>query len=88
MGSTIHSLRSRVIEHLGQSVRTGRTLHSPPHSTVREHCKFCKIQPSSDHFKIIDSCPKEDLRILESLFIKKLTPKLNNTVSAFPLNIV
>ena len=87
VGSTVRSLRTRIAEHLGQSARTGRELQSPPHSAVREHCKSCKVSPNRDHFSILDTCPSDSIRILESLYIKKLNPLLNNTLSSFPLNI-
>ena len=88
VGSTIRSLKTRVSEHLGISSRTGRLLNSPSHSAVREHCqKVCKIPLRRDHFKILDSCPPANLRILESLHIKRNQPKLNISMSAFPLSV-
>ena len=76
-------------EHIGQSSRTGRPLSQPPHSVVRDHSETCKFKLGYDHFSIVDSCKNADsLRILESLYIKKFKPKLNNTVSSHPLLIV
>ena len=87
VGSTTRTYKIRVDEHRGHSSRTGLRLQAPPQSAVRDHCEECGIIPSSDHFKILDSCPKESLRILESLYIKANKPVLNNTVSAYPLFI-
>ncbi|MPC30370.1 hypothetical protein E2C01_023632 [Portunus trituberculatus] len=36
-GSTIRVFKIRVDEHKGQSSRTGRRSHNPPHSAVRDH---------------------------------------------------
>lgn len=88
VGSSTRALKVRIAEHLGQSARTGRPVHSPPHSAVREHAGTCKIRLSPDHFEIIDSSNNFDLRILESLHIKQRKPLLNNMMSAVPLHIV
>ena len=88
VGSTLRSLKSRVSEHLGQSARTGRPLHTTPFSAIRDHCLSCKVQPSSSHFRVLATCNRNNLRILESLYISKLKPSLNNMLSSYPLNIV
>ena len=88
IGSTIRAFKVRTDEHLGQSSRTGRRLHSPPHSAVRDHTVLCNIIPSKQNFEIIDSSPNNDLRVLESLYIKTHKPQLNNALSAAPLNVV
>ena len=88
IGSSTRAFKVRVAEHMGQSSRTGRALHNPPHSSVREHSLKCKVQITTDHFEIIDSCNRSDLRILESMYIKTNKPALNNMLSATPLNIL
>ena len=88
IGSTTRAFKVRIAEHMGQSSRTGLPLHTPPHSAVREHAYQCNVGISKDHFKIIDSCNRLDLRILESLYIKTKKPSLNNMLSAAPLNIL
>ena len=87
VGSTMRAFKTRVDEHTGHSSRTGQRLHSPPHSAVRDHTETCGVVLKFDHFKIIDSV-QSNLRVLESMYIKKLSPELNNTVSAAPLNIL
>ena len=88
-GSTFRSLKIRVDDHIGQSSRTGRPVRSPLHSVVREHSETCNFTLNFNHFEIIDYCQDaSDLRILESLYIKKHKPFLNSTVSAAPLNIL
>ena len=89
LGSTYRAFKTRVDEHIGQSSRTGLPVSKPLHSVVREHSENCNFRLSSSHFEIIDSCKDiSDLRILESLHIKKHKPTLNSTTSAAPLNIV
>ena len=51
-----------------------------------EQCGHCDI--TVDNFKILGSAREEvDLHILESIFILKRRPVLNNMQSAFPLLI-
>ena len=51
IGSTTRTLKVRTDEHKGQSSRTGRFLHNPPHSAVREHSHACDFLLKSEHFK-------------------------------------
>ena len=89
VGSTHRNMYMRVAEHAGFSFRTQAPLTSPPFSAIREHSEQCNTSISSDDFKILDKNKfYTDLRILESLYISKRKPQLNNSVSAFPLHIV
>ena len=89
IGSTSRALAVRVSEHKGVSVRTGRMLAAPSHSNIREHVYKCNSPLSIDQFKILESCNNNiDLRILESLYIYKTQPSLNNMQSAHPLYLV
>ena len=89
VGSTLRALKTRVSEHAGRSVRTGRMLSSPPYSSIRIHAEQCDTFVSLDNFKILDfSKNSSDLRILEAIYISKIKPNLNETVSSHPLNIV
>ena len=88
VGMTSRNLYERIAEHRGFSSRTNRPLAKPPHSAVRLHSEQCGSFPTSDNFKILAQCNKKDLRILESLFIYKVRPILNNTESSYPLKIV
>ena len=64
-------------------------LTSPPYSSIREHASACDSPVSLDNFSILGSCKNVlDLRILESLYIFKLKPSLNNMQSANPLFLV
>ena len=90
VGSTVRTLHMRVSEHLGVSNRTGNPLINPPQSSIRTHAMQCPTSNISPHnFKILASANSScHLRILESLYIYKLKPDLNETLSAFPLKIV
>ena len=89
IGSTIKTLEQRVFEHFGSSFRTRRPLTLPVQSSIRDHChSICEC-----NFTIKDFCIlyrgnyKEEIRIAESLFIKRLDPSLNLDTSSVPLRI-
>ena len=89
VGSTTRALRTRVCEHRGISSRTGHPLLNPPHSAARDHADQCASDLSLNSFQILCSQKSNsDLRILESLYIHRLKPNLNDMASAFPLKIV
>ena len=90
MGSTVRTLQTRVMEHAGISVRTGRPLTSPLQSAVRTHNERCsggQVLPRD--FSVLGAANSvTHLRILESIYIYKEKPNLNETDSAFPLKIL
>ena len=91
VGSTIRTLQTRIMEHRGVSHRTGRPLTRPPQSAIREHSGICGggCVISKDSFIILGSQnTTTDLRILESLYIHRLKPTLNEMASAFPLKVI
>jgi hypothetical protein len=89
IGSTLRCFQVRIDEHRGVSTRTGIHLQKPPHSAIREHCNNIHgINPQTKDFKILDSAPDSEIRILESIYISKYKPKLNLTESAYPLSLV
>ena len=71
-------------------LNNGALLTCPPHSAIRDHCEQTCLGPVSyDDFNILAVAPDlVSLRILESLRIFKSKPKLNDSNSSFPLNIV
>ena len=88
VGSTCRTLGARVAEHMGRSHSTNRILASPSHSSIREHSFSCDKPFNIDNFSVLRSCSKiNELRILESLYIYKLKPTLNENKSALPLRI-
>ena len=89
VGSTLRNLHSRIQQHLGKSVRTGRFLSKPDPSPIRDHSHACDTLVTSDNFSILGrSNAGLDLRILESLYIFKNKPSLNNMSSSYPLQTV
>ena len=90
VGSTSRALFVRASEHGGRSHRTGALLTCPPHSAIRVHCEQACLSPVSyDNFKILEAAPDlVNLRILDSLHIFKSKPKLYDSDTSFPLNIV
>ena len=89
VGSTVRNLHSRIQQHLGKSVRTGKFLVKPDPSPIREHSLACDTLVRGEHFSILGkACSHLDLRILESLHIYDRRPSLNNMTSSFPLQTV
>ena len=89
IGSTIKTLEQRIYEHFGASFRTRRPLTHPVQSSIRDHChSICKC-----NFNINDFCIlyrgnfKDEIRIAESILIKRLSPTLNLDTSSVPLRI-
>ncbi|KAF2356282.1 hypothetical protein FHG87_012962, partial [Trinorchestia longiramus] len=82
-------LAVRVAEHGGRSFRTNRPLANPSHSAVRTHGEKCDLPVILKDLKVIATASSVlDLRILESLFILRDKPVLNDTQSAHPLRLV
>ena len=89
VGSTIRHLYERVAEHAGVSARTSKPVSCPTFSSIREHSNTCNCKISLDSFKVLGSAQNElTLRILESLYIHRKRPNLNNQVSSSPLLII
>ena len=89
IGSTIRNLHSRIQQHLGKSVRTGKFLFKPDPSPIRDHSLACDTLVTGDNFSILGKTSAlSDLRILESLYIFQRNPSLNNMSSSSPLHTV
>ena len=88
IGCTTRMLRSRICSHMGISHRTLSNIATKENSAIRTHSTKCKSELRFKDFKILSttSC-KQDLPIVESLFIKQLSPKLNSDLSSTPLYI-
>ena len=88
VGMTSRHLFQRVAEHLGISSRTGNPLSTPPFSSIRQHALTCHTSFSESNFSILKSCQNnQDLRIIESLYIRKTVPQLNDSQSSYALLI-
>ena len=89
VGSTYARLISRVCQHQGKSHRTGKPLAYPVASSIRDHSLECDTPFTIEDFRIIDQKRSNfNLRILESLYICKTKPSINDKSSAFRLSIV
>ena len=88
VGSTYQRLFTRVAQHQGKSHRTGQMLSSPTASSIRDHALSCDTPFSTENFDILGTDSSfPDLRILESLYILRLRPQINDSSSAYPLNV-
>ena len=81
-------LISRICEHKGISFRTNRPLSNPSHSNIRQHAFNCDHPILTSNFSLLSKCPSNDLKLLESIYIHKIVPSLNNQNSSCPLNIL
>ena len=88
IAETQRHLISRICEHKGISPRTNMPFSNPPLSNIREHALSFDHPIKVDNFSVLARCPSHDLRLLESIFIHKFSPNLNNQASSFPLQII
>ena len=88
IGETKRHLISRICEHKGISFRTNRPLSNPSHSNIRQHAFNCDHPISTSNFSLLSKCAPNDLKLLESIYIQKIVPSLNNQNSSCPLNIL
>ena len=85
----MRTLRAKFYSHLGLSYRTGKTLNKKEQSHICKHIINCQTDIDLGNFEILDSCPDDySLRILESLYLKKLNPTFNYDLSATPLHVI
>ena len=88
IGSTERLLKVRIDSHKGISHRTGSKLNVKEISAIRSHSEKCSRVIDSKDFRILAKTRNiSDLLILESLFIKSHSPKLNSDTSSTPLCI-
>ena len=87
IGCTRQRFGARVHQHLGRSDRTGNHLATPSHSEPRNHSYDCNNSPfNSSNFTILDYS-QDNLYSLESMYIKRQNPSLNNQTSSTYLYI-
>ena len=88
IGSSMRNLYMPISEHQGKSYRTGNYVHTT-NSSIFDHKLSCDTQIEANNFKILDHSSSEfRLRILESLYIHKERPQLNDMQSAMPLLVI
>ena len=88
IGQTVKQLKVRISQHKGRSFRTNNLLTCPENSIILEHSMNSGHSIHEHNFKILDNPHNFDLRILESLWIHKLKPSLNDRSSSTELSIV
>ena len=78
VGKSQRHLKTRISEHRGVSVRTGKPITRPAFSNIRDHAWDTDHRIIEDNFKIITkSTYNSDLSILEALAIHEHRPSLN-----------
>ena len=88
IGNSSRLLKVRIDCHMGISYRTGCTLSKKEFSAIRNHSVSCKHEIQYDDFKVLaQSHNSHSLPFLESLYVKHLSPNLNNTTTSVPLHI-
>ena len=87
VGETSRHLYSRIAEHQGRSPRTGQLLQNV-NSNVFKHFLDSGHDINTNSFEILTLAQNSNLKILESVYIEKLKPSLNLTVSSTPLTIL
>jgi hypothetical protein len=89
IGSTSLQMFVRTSQHHGRSFRTGSLLTQPPNSSIRNHCIDSDHPFRLQNLSVLSSANAEsDLRMLESIYIWRERPSLNQNQLAVPLNIV
>ena len=90
VGSTTRTLISRSAEHAGRSYRTNKPISNPSQSNIRSHgANTCSPDICLNNFEILDSTRNgESLRLLESIYIYKMKPNLNDYNSSIQLNVL
>ena len=88
IGCSSRLLKVRIDSHRGVSYRTGSNLSKKEFSAIRNHAIICHHSIKYTDFKILSQSQNSySLPFLESLYIKQLSPNLNNTTCSVPLHI-
>lgn len=89
IGKTSRNLSIRVDEHKGLSFRTKQPLNRPIQSSIREHSDSLDHPILDKDFSVLDSSNLgRDLIILESLWIWKKRPSLNDYSSSTNIELL
>ena len=87
-GETTRHMCTRIAEHKGLSVRTGKPVTKPLNSSIRDHSIQTGHDLLNSNFTIAFSTNSCNLKKSESILIQQNSPDLNNTDSSVPLNIL
>ena len=89
IGKTTRNLSIRIDEHLGVSYRTKQPLVKPMSSSIRDHMETHGHPVKRENFSVMDSVNLDyDLCLLESLWIWKSRPSLNDYLSSTKLEVL
>ena len=88
IGKTWRQLKVRVSEHKGISFRTGNPIVQSGRTDVFIHATDKDHPVTQDGFTILDYASKFDLKLLESIYIHKQQPDINEREGSQPLFIV
>ena len=88
VGQTTRHLYTRISEHLGISLITGKHTANPAKSSVLSYSCASGHKVVFDNFKILSSCSDSyELMIRKTLLINKYKPTLNVEGSSIPLDL-
>ena len=87
VGESARHLYTRVAEHRGVSPRTGLPV-SNPKSNIYQHFLDTGHVVSPTAFEVLFSNPGYNLKLIESIFIHKNKPDLNEKLYSTPLHIL
>ena len=89
IGKTTRNLSIRIREHDGLSFRAGGMLAKPMNSSIREHSHEHDHVINKENFQVLETFTSDnDLLILESLWIWKKRPTLNDYSVSTKLEIL
>jgi len=89
IGHTGLQLHVRIHKHMGLSYRTGLPILHPEHSNIRDHSSTSGHHISIQSFSILKTLQNDVKRkIVESLYIRSLSPELNLQSSSLNINIL
>lgn len=80
IGCSSRAFRSRIFEHMGKSIRTGRFINKQQFSAIRNHSIEADHKITEQNFKIIAKFRnKNEAFIAEKHYIDKYKPELNTS---------
>ena len=87
-GKTYRHFFTRAAEHMSISNLTGKHRKSVKQPAISDHVLEWNCSIDFDHFHILASdANKFSLLIKESLLIRRYQPRLNKTITSFPLKL-
>ena len=88
IGETVKQMKVRISQHKGRSFRTDKLSTTKINSSIFDHFISSNHNILDENFKILKHSNSFDLKILESIFIHKLKPNLNDHSTSTDLFIL